>query len=93
LAADRKVIEEGSEIKLTEPYMLPSGEQRWLLTFKKRLTMPDGQLSVLGISVDITHQKLFEMQLAESYKELQRLTLHLENVRAEERAKDCAKSS
>jgi PAS domain S-box-containing protein len=87
LAADRKVIEDGNDIRLTEPYTLPNGEQRWLLTFKKRLTMPDGKLCVLGISVDITHQKLFEIQLAESYKELQRLTLHLENVKADERAK------
>ena len=42
---------------------------------------------MLGIAVDITQQKLSEMKLAESYKELQQLSLHLENVRADERAK------
>jgi PAS domain S-box-containing protein len=87
LEADRRVIEEEGEITLVEPFSLPDGEQRWFLTIKKRLTMPDGSLNVLGIAVDITRQRLSEMKLAESYKELQRLSLHLENVRGDERAK------
>jgi PAS domain S-box-containing protein len=87
LADDRKVIEEGDEVSKVALYTLPSGERRWFLVIKKRLTMPDGKFSVLGIALDINQQKLFELQLAESYKELQRLTLHLENIRAEERAK------
>ncbi len=87
LQADREVIEEGCEINRIEPYTLASGEQRWLLTIKRPLTMPDGRMSVLGIAVDITRQKNAEIKLADSYKELQRLSLHLENVRAEERAR------
>jgi PAS domain S-box-containing protein len=84
---DRKVLKEGREVSLIEPYTLPNGEQRWLMTIKKRLAMPDGSLSILGIAVDITQQKSSEMKLAESYKKLQRLSLHLENVRADERAR------
>ncbi len=86
LTDDRRVIEEGCEINRITPYTLPNGEQLWYLTIKKRLMMPDGKLSVLGIAVDITQQKLFEIELAESYKVLQRLTLRLENVKLEERA-------
>ncbi len=87
LAADRQVIEDGREISLVEPLTLPDGEQRWFLTLKKRLEMPDGRLSVLGIAVDITEQKQSELKLAESYKKLQRLSMHLENIRADERAR------
>lgn len=87
LEADCIVLNEGREIRLVEPCTLPDGEQRWFLTIKKPLTMPDGQLSVLGIAMDITEQKLSEIQLAESYRKLQRLSLHLENVRADERAR------
>lgn len=85
LEIDRRVIEDGQECSTTEPYKLPNGEQRWLHTVKKRLTMPDGQLSALGIAMDITQQKLSEIKLSESYKELQQLSLHLETVRADER--------
>lgn len=87
LEADRKVIKDGREVSLIEPSTLPNGEQRWYLTIKNRLTMPDGRLSVLCIAVDITQQKLSEMNLAESYRKLQQLSLHLENVRADERAR------
>lgn len=87
LEADRRVIEDGHEVSVTEPYTLPNGERRWFYTVKKRLTMPDGKLSVLGIAMDITRQKLSEIKLAESYKELQQLSLHLENIRADERVK------
>lgn len=85
LEVDRRVIEEGREVSVTEPYRLHNGEQRWLHTIKKRLVMPDGRISVLGIAMDITQQKLSEIKLSESYKELQQLSLHLENVRADER--------
>lgn len=87
LETDREVLLEGRETRSLDPYTLPDGELRWLLTIKKRLTMPDGSPSLLGITVDITPQKLAEMELAESYKKLQRLSLHLENIRADERAK------
>ncbi|MDD2913695.1 MAG: PAS domain S-box protein [Gallionella sp.] len=87
LETDRDVIESGHGTSLVEPYTLLSGQQRWFLTIKKRLTMPDGKLSVLCVAVDITQQKLSVIKLSESYKKLQQLSLHMENIRTEERAR------
>jgi PAS domain S-box-containing protein len=87
MATDDQVIRDGGEITLVEPFTLKNGERRWFLTTKKRLSMPDGGYHVLGIAVDITCQRLAEINLAESYKELQRLSVHLEMVRADERAR------
>lgn len=84
---DDDVIERGREISQIEPYLLEDGEQRWQLTLKTPLTMPDGESSVLCIAMDITQQKLSEIKLADSYRELQQLSLHLENIRADERAR------
>lgn len=85
LTADREVIEHRREVILTEAVM-ENGQQHWSHTVKRPLLQDDGSVNVLGIGVDITELKLSENKLAESYKELQRLALHLENVRAEERA-------
>lgn len=75
----------GQEIMLTESSVTENGKQHCYLTIKKPLPQADGSVNVLGIAVDITGQKLSEMKLDESYRELQRLTSHLENVREEER--------
>lgn len=85
LTADREVIEHRREVILTEAVM-ENGRQHWSHTVKRPLLQDDGSVNVLGIGVDITELKQSENKLAESYKELQRLALHLENVRAEERA-------
>lgn len=87
LEADRKVIESRQELISTTTAMRPDGRQHWYLSIKRPLVEPDGTVNVLGISVDITEQKLAQMKLAESYNELQRLSSHLENLREEERAK------
>ena len=85
LAADHEVIEKRRELVLTE-LLVKNGEQRWSHTVKRPLLQDDGSVNVLGIGVDITELKLSGIKLAESYRELQRLALYLENVRAEERA-------
>ena len=85
LEADRQVIESGRESVSTRYSLQPDGKQHWYLTIKRPLMQQDGSVNVLGIAVDITEQKLSEMKLAESYLELQRLSLHLENLREEER--------
>lgn len=87
LEADRKVIENRQESISTTTTMRPDGRQHWYLTIKKPLVEADGEVNVLGIAVDITEQTLAQMKLTESYKELQRLSTHLENLREEERAK------
>ncbi|MGA8862222.1 MAG: PAS domain S-box protein [Gallionella sp.] len=83
--ADREVIEKRHEVVLTE-LLVKNGLEHWAHTVKRPLQQDDGSVNVLGISVDITELKAAENKLAESYRELQRLSLHLENVRAEERA-------
>jgi PAS domain S-box-containing protein len=75
------------EAILAESSPLPEGKQHWYLTIKKLLPQADGSANVLGIAVDITGQKLSEGELAESYRELQRLTSHLENIKEEERTR------
>ncbi|MBI3902046.1 MAG: PAS domain S-box protein [Nitrosomonadales bacterium] len=87
MEADRKVPADGNEIRSIELQTLPDGRQCWLLTVEKPLNMPDGTQGMLGIAMDITEQKQAEIKLAQSYKKLQRLSLHLESVRMEERAK------
>lgn len=87
LDMDREVIEGRCEIVRTIPSRRPDGQERWYLTIKRPLISPEGAVNVLGIAVDITEQKLSESRLAESYLELQRLSLHLENLREDERAK------
>lgn len=87
LATDREVILERREVVVTESARLPGGEQRWYLTIKRPLVEPDGSVNVLGIAMDITEQRLSEKKLADSYRELQRLTSHLDNVREEERTR------
>lgn len=85
LASDQEVIEHRREVVLTESLM-KDGKQRWAYMLKRPLIQDDGSVNVLGIRVDITDLKLSESRLVASYKELQRLALHLENVRVEERA-------
>lgn len=73
-AADRKVLasHEVTEI-LEEPIKTASGETRYLHTWKAALHDANGEpLHLLGISIDITEQKLAEAKLAEQVEELRR---------------------
>jgi PAS domain S-box-containing protein len=85
LNADREVIERSQEVTATEYVPGRDGKQHWYLTDKRPLLQADGSINTLGIAADISELKQSEIKLDESYKELQRLALHLENVRAEER--------
>ena len=86
LVSDRELIESGKEVTSTESAILPDGKQHWYLTVKRPILQVDGSINTLGIAADISDLKRSGSRLDESYKELQRLALHLENVRAEERA-------
>ncbi len=55
---DQEVLRTGEEVVLNESFTRPNGEVRWLQTVKRPLPQPDGKVHVLGISVDITEQKL-----------------------------------
>jgi PAS domain S-box-containing protein len=87
LTGDRDVTASMDEVVSTDHVLLPDGRQHWYLTVKRPLPQNDGSINILGIAVDITDLKHSETRLAASYKKLQRLSLHLENVRAEERTK------
>lgn len=84
LASDQHVIANLCETSSTESAVMPDGQQRWYLTVKQPLRQADGSVNALCIAADITDLKESKNRLAESYRELQRLSLHLENVRAEE---------
>lgn len=87
LKSDLETFRDGGAVVSTESILMPDNKQHWYLTIKKPLAQPDGSVSVLGIAVDITAQKRSEIKLARSYRKLQQLYLHLENVKAEERAR------
>jgi PAS domain S-box-containing protein len=87
LEPDTEAFKGRQEAIRAESSLLADGEQHWYLTIKKPLPQAGGSINVLGIAVDITGQKLSEMKLAESYKELQQLTSHLENIKEEERTR------
>lgn len=86
LAEDSEVIDQKREVILTES-LVKNGNSIWTHTVKRPLLQDNGSVHVLGIRVDITELKLAANELAESYKELQRLALYQENLREEERVK------
>jgi PAS domain S-box-containing protein len=83
LEADREVLATRHPVVLITPNSL-GGKVRWFLTIKTPMAQPDGSVNVLGIAVDITERKLAEERLGEAYKELEKLTTHLEAVREDE---------
>ncbi len=87
LEPDTEAFKSGHDVMLAESSLMANGKQHWYLTIKKPLPQADGSVYVMGIAVNITGQKLSEIKLAESYKELQRLTSHLENIKEEERTR------
>ena len=87
LEPNAATFKDGQDVVMTETSLGEDGKQHWYLTIKRPLPQADGSINVLGIAVDITGQKLSESKLAASYKELQRLSSHLENVREEERTR------
>ncbi len=87
LVSDKEVFEQGKETSTTEAVVMPDGKKHWFLIIKRPMQQPDGSINTLCIAADISELKLSGIKLDESYRELQRLALHLENVRAEERTK------
>ncbi|NDK56332.1 PAS domain S-box protein [Pontibacter fetidus] len=69
---DRIVIEQRREVVSEQCFTKPNGEVLWFKTTKRPLITSDGQVNVLGISTDITVQRLASKQLEES-EELYRL--------------------
>ncbi len=71
--ADARVLTNMATVTLEEPVTLGGGELRWLQTTKTPLRRADGEMCVLGISVDITERKRVEQSLEEQKEFLQTL--------------------
>jgi PAS domain S-box-containing protein len=54
---DQKVIKAGETIEYEESIVVNNGEDRWYHTIKKPLPDKNGNINVLGISMDITNRK------------------------------------
>jgi PAS domain S-box-containing protein len=66
--SDRLVIEQKKTVETNEQMTLSNGEKRWVNTIKKPLTLSDGQVNVLGVSVDITPIKQHAEALEDAKK-------------------------
>ncbi|MGI4874057.1 MAG: ATP-binding protein [Janthinobacterium lividum] len=61
--ADTQVLATGQQVVSEDPLTLPNGETRYYHTVKRLLLRPDGTRQVLGVSTDITAQKLTRQAL------------------------------
>ncbi|NML63799.1 PAS domain-containing protein [Hymenobacter sp. RP-2-7] len=57
-ANDAHVLATGEQLTSEGPVTLATGEQRWFRTVRRLLVRPDGERQVLGISTDITAQRV-----------------------------------
>jgi len=74
---DQAVIESRRQAINIVPFTTSDGEERWLLSIKVPLEQPDGEIHVLGVSVDITESKLAEDRLRSSEARLRTLVENL----------------
>lgn len=90
---DMEVIETGkSKLNIIEEVIVP-GDVKWLKTDKVPLTNEKGEIiGVLGMSQDITQQKIVQDKLATTQEKLRRLNNELES-RVKERTKALLKSN
>ncbi|WP_299760545.1 PAS domain S-box protein [uncultured Pontibacter sp.] len=72
LDTDAQAIRDNREVRIQERFTRKNGEVLWFNTVKKPILTSDGQINVLGISNNITEQRLANKMLKES-EELHRL--------------------
>lgn len=65
-AADKKVLENRTEVETISPFTKPDGEIIWVSTLRRPLITADGEVHVYGISTDITQEVNAKQQLKES---------------------------
>ncbi len=66
--SDKQVIEQNITLESEERMTLSDGEVRWVNTTKKPLILSDGEINVLGVSVDITPIKQHAEALEDAKK-------------------------
>ncbi len=72
LDVDRRVIETLDEFTTEECIRSYMGEERWYQTTKRPLVLPNGDVHVLGFSVDITARRETLQRLEEAAMEVER---------------------
>lgn len=77
---DREVLSTGKTIDLEESATRPSGEVLWFHTRKCPLRREDGDVHVLGISMDITAQRRALEDLTEQHRQVLELSAPLFEV-------------
>ncbi|MFL5354269.1 ATP-binding protein [Archangium sp.] len=68
---DQRVFATGAEVRLQERFTKPDGTVGWYDTIKRPLPAPNGELFVLGITVDITERVRMEQLLHETNQRLE----------------------
>jgi PAS domain S-box-containing protein len=81
---DREVIQKQMSVSFAHTSSL-GGKERWYLTTKTPITLSDGTVNLLGISVDITESKRAENELNQSRQLLRDLVVQSESLREKER--------
>ncbi|WP_276496046.1 PAS domain-containing hybrid sensor histidine kinase/response regulator [Pontibacter litorisediminis] len=69
---DQQVMQEQREVRVQERFTDQAGEVQWFNTVKKPLITSDGKVNVLGVSTNVTEQRLANKRLKAS-EELHRL--------------------
>jgi rsbT co-antagonist protein RsbR len=72
LEVDEHVLRTLEEITLEESVVWHTGEERWYQTTKRPLVRPNGEVHVLGFSVDITARRETQRKLEEAAGEVER---------------------
>jgi len=68
---DQRVLRTQTEVRLEESFTWADGREAWYETRKRPLRAPNGELFVLGISMDITERRRIEQLLHEANHRLE----------------------
>ncbi len=77
---DQRVLHTLSEVRVEESFTRPDGTVSWYDTRKRPLRAPNGEIFVLGISVDITERKEREAEQERLREDLRRTNEHLQRL-------------
>ena len=72
MSADQRVLDTLEELTLEEPIQWFTGERRWYQTTKRPLVRTNGEVNVLGCSVDITARRETQKKLEEAAAEVEK---------------------
>jgi PAS domain S-box-containing protein len=68
---DQRVLRTQAEVRVEESFTWGDGREAWYDTRKRPLRAPNGELFVLGISMDITERRRIEQLLHEAHQRLE----------------------